>query len=540
MAQTLHHLSPRREKPFIKVNCATLPANLIESELFGHVKGAFSGAAAARKGRFELADGGTLFLDEIGDLPLDLQPKLLRAIQEREIDPLGAEKPRKVDVRLVAATHADLARAVAEGRFREDLYYRLNVFPVHLPPLRERPEDIAALAEGFLDRFARENRRPPSRSPTRVREQLEAYPWPGNVRELQNVLERAAILSTGRELRLPPGALPARRSGGAGRPLTWEAQERSLPGAPVAPHRAEGLRRGRGRRPGRHWPPPPCSPGWRSWGSGRRISARRDSVEADPRSHGMSETTGPNEPIPLADPPAPPAPPAADLGPPPMAGAGALPPPRALRGSGGHARLLGAGGRHVPPGVQQPLRALRPGAGDRGHRRALALPAAAFRARLPHHGRWSSSVLGIGASMAALEESRGLEGHTVAALMPVILGAILLLMPLFSFLGMVIGGALNHFFLWMWGGLKPGVGVNQSIRAYGYASAFLQLAGLIPYLGILVQMAGIVVIGMGLARMHKTDTWRGVCAALTPIILICCCGAVAAAMLIPILVATHH
>jgi hypothetical protein len=150
------------------------------------------------------------------------------------------------------------------------------------------------------------------------------------------------------------------------------------------------------------------------------------------------------------------------------------------------------------------------------------------------------SVLGFGASIAALEESRRLEGHTVAALMPVILGAILLLMPLFSFLGMVIGGALNHFFLWMWGGLKPGVGVNQSIRAYGYASAFLQLAALIPYLGILVQMAGIVVIGMGLARMHKTDTWRGVCAALTPIILICCCGAVAVAMLIPILVATHH
>lgn len=225
VAQTLHHLSPRRERPFIKVNCATLPANLIESELFGHVKGAFSGASAARKGRFELADGGTLFLDEIGDLPLDLQPKLLRAIQEREIDPLGAEKPRKVDVRLVAATHTDLALAVQEGRFRQDLFYRLNVFPVHLPPLRERPEDILALAEAFLDRFARENRRPALALPDLVRVQLEAYPWPGNVRELQNVLERAAILSTGRELRLPPGALPA-RSGGGGRPLTWEAHER--------------------------------------------------------------------------------------------------------------------------------------------------------------------------------------------------------------------------------------------------------------------------------------------------------------------------
>ena len=226
VAQTLHHLSPRREKPFIKVNCSALPATLIESELFGHVKGAFSGAASARKGRFELADGGTLFLDEIGDLPLDLQPKLLRAIQEKEIDPLGSEKSRRVDVRLVAATHADLRVAVAEGRFREDLFYRLSVFPIHLPPLRERPGDLAALATGFLDRFARENRRPPIHLPDSVRDQLEAYAWPGNVRELHNVLERAAILSAGRELRLPTGALPT-RGDKAGRLPTWEAQERS-------------------------------------------------------------------------------------------------------------------------------------------------------------------------------------------------------------------------------------------------------------------------------------------------------------------------
>ncbi len=229
VAQTLHHLSPRREKPFIKVNCASLPATLIESELFGHVKGAFSGAASARKGRFELADGGTLFLDEIGDLPLDLQPKLLRAIQEKEIDPLGSEKPKRVDVRLVAATHTDLRRAVAEGRFREDLFYRLSVFPIHLPPLRERPEDIGALAEGFLERFARENRRPPIHLPAAMREQLEGYAWPGNVRELHNVLERAAILSADRELRLPPGALPA--AGERSDPtlsgvLSWDAQER--------------------------------------------------------------------------------------------------------------------------------------------------------------------------------------------------------------------------------------------------------------------------------------------------------------------------
>ncbi len=227
VAQTLHHLSPRRDRPFIKVNCSTLPANLIESELFGHVKGAFSGAATARKGRFELADGGTLFLDEIGDLPLDLQPKLLRAIQEREIDPLGSEASRKVDVRLVAATHVDLPAAVAEGRFRQDLFYRLNVFPVHLPPLRERPEDIRALSEAFLERFARQNRRRTLELSEPVLEQLAAYPWPGNVRELQNVLERAAILSTGRELRLPPGALPARGTGSSSARLpTWDVQER--------------------------------------------------------------------------------------------------------------------------------------------------------------------------------------------------------------------------------------------------------------------------------------------------------------------------
>ena len=148
--------------------------------------------------------------------------------------------------------------------------------------------------------------------------------------------------------------------------------------------------------------------------------------------------------------------------------------------------------------------------------------------------------VGMGAAMATLEAKAGAEAHTFAALVPVIFLVILLLMPLFSFLGMVIGGALNHVFLWMWGGLKPGVGTNQTIRAYGYASAFLQIGGLVPYLNIVIQLAGIVVIGMGLARMHKTDTWRGICAALTPIILVCCCGAVAVAMIIPILAATHR
>ena len=225
VAQTLHHLSPRRERPFIKVNCGALPATLIESELFGHVKGAFTGASAARKGRFELADGGTLFLDEVGELPLDLQPRLLRVLQEGEIDPVGSEKPRKVDVRLIAATNRDLEAEVAAGRFRADLYYRLGVFPIHLPPLRERPEDVRALAETFLDRFARANKRASLRLSKAALARLEAYAWPGNVRELFNVLERAAILSKGRELDLE-GALP---DGGRPRKAklpTWEAMEK--------------------------------------------------------------------------------------------------------------------------------------------------------------------------------------------------------------------------------------------------------------------------------------------------------------------------
>ncbi|MBS1767611.1 MAG: sigma 54-interacting transcriptional regulator [Acidobacteria bacterium] len=227
VAQTLHHLSPRRDKPFIKVNCSALPANLIESELFGHVKGAFTGAAASRKGRFELADGGTLFLDEIGDLPLELQPKLLRALQEKEIDPLGSEKPRKVDVRVISATNADLRRAVDEGRFREDLYYRLSVFPIHLPPLRERPKDIEALARLFLDRIAKDHRRPVPSLDKASLERLQGYAWPGNARELQNVLERAVILSPGRELRLPSGALPEHTLRAGERIPSWEDQDRA-------------------------------------------------------------------------------------------------------------------------------------------------------------------------------------------------------------------------------------------------------------------------------------------------------------------------
>ncbi len=237
VAQTLHHLSPRRDKPFIKVNCGALPAHLIESELFGHLKGAFTGAQSSRKGRFELADGGTLFLDEVGELPLELQPKLLRALQEREIEPLGSERPRRVDVRLLAATNRDLEQEVVEGRFRADLYYRLSVFPLRLPPLRERPEDVRALAERFLERFARDNRRPRLRLGEETLARLQDYPWPGNVRELFNVLERSAILSAGRELELL-GALPG-ESARKGAAATWEQQERG--------YFTDLLRRTRGR-----------------------------------------------------------------------------------------------------------------------------------------------------------------------------------------------------------------------------------------------------------------------------------------------------
>lgn len=223
VAQTLHHLSPRRDRPFIKVNCGALPGGLIESELFGHVRGAFTGANTSRKGRFELADGGTLFLDEIGELPLELQPRLLRVLQEKEIDPVGSEKPRKVDVRLIAASNRDLVEMVGRGAFREDLFYRLNVFPIHLPPLRKRLQDIRALAEGFLDRFGKENRRPAPRLTKEALKLLERYAWPGNVRELFNVLERSAILTAGRDLKLE-AALPDARPAKA--PQSWEEQER--------------------------------------------------------------------------------------------------------------------------------------------------------------------------------------------------------------------------------------------------------------------------------------------------------------------------
>jgi formate hydrogenlyase transcriptional activator len=203
IARALHELSPRQERTFVKLNCAAIPTGLLESELFGHERGAFTGAIGQKVGRFELAHQGTLFLDEVGDIPPELQPKLLRVLQEQEFERLGGTKTIKVDVRLVAATHRDLARMVADGRFREDLYYRLNVFPLVLPPLRERRDDIPRLVRHFTQRFARRMGKRIETIPTAIMDALVRYPWPGNVRELQNVIERAVILTPGPSLHVP-------------------------------------------------------------------------------------------------------------------------------------------------------------------------------------------------------------------------------------------------------------------------------------------------------------------------------------------------
>jgi formate hydrogenlyase transcriptional activator len=214
VARALHELSPRQGRTLVKLNCSAIPTGLLESELFGHEKGAFTGAICQKVGRFELADKGTLFLDEIGDIPPELQPKLLRVLQEQEFERLGGTKTHRVDVRLVAATHRDLGAMAGEGRFRQDLYYRLNVFPVVLPPLRERSDDIPRLVRHFTQRFARRMGRRIEAIPSAVMEALVRYPWPGNVRELQNVIERAVILSRGPVLHVPPGDLSREEGGG--------------------------------------------------------------------------------------------------------------------------------------------------------------------------------------------------------------------------------------------------------------------------------------------------------------------------------------
>ena len=195
IARAIHNISPRCGRPFIKLNCAAIPLDLLESELFGHEKGAFTGAIAQKLGRFELADKGTLFLDEVGDIPPALQPKLLRILQEQEFERLGGSRTHQVDVRLVAATHRDLAGMVRNGEFRSDLYFRLNVFPVELPPLRERREDIPALVEHFTEILGRRVGRQIDHIPDETMLSLCAYDWPGNIRELQNLIERAVILS---------------------------------------------------------------------------------------------------------------------------------------------------------------------------------------------------------------------------------------------------------------------------------------------------------------------------------------------------------
>jgi Nif-specific regulatory protein len=194
-ALELHRLSRRAAGPLVKVNCAALPESIIESELFGHEKGAFTGALKERKGRFEMAEGGTLFLDEIGELPPQIQVKLLRVLQEREFERVGGTATRKVDVRLITATNRKLEDEVKAGRFREDLYYRLNVFPIHMPPLRERKSDIILLADYFTEKYARKNGKEIRRISTPAIDLLNAYYWPGNVRELENCIERAVILS---------------------------------------------------------------------------------------------------------------------------------------------------------------------------------------------------------------------------------------------------------------------------------------------------------------------------------------------------------
>jgi DNA-binding NtrC family response regulator len=197
VARAIHDRSPQRDMPLIKVNCAAIPETLLESELFGHVRGAFTGATTTKKGKFALADGGTIFLDEIGTMSLTVQSKLLRVLQEREFEPLGAERTERVDVRVIAATNRDLRQMVADGKFQEDLFYRLNVIPIELPPLRERREDIPALVEHFVAKHAQRTGRRIERIDDSVLAALQQYEWPGNVRELENTIERAVVLSNG-------------------------------------------------------------------------------------------------------------------------------------------------------------------------------------------------------------------------------------------------------------------------------------------------------------------------------------------------------
>jgi formate hydrogenlyase transcriptional activator len=226
IARAIHNVSSRCGRQFIKLNCAAIPFDLLESELFGHEKGAFTGAIAQKIGRFELADKGTLFLDEVGDLPPALQPKLLRVLQEQEFERLGGTRTHQVDVRLVAATNRNLVEMVKRGEFRSDLYYRLNVFPIQLPPLRDRREDIPPLVEHFVQMYARRMGKQIEQIPHESMAELTSYAWPGNIRELQNFIERSVILSSGRILRAPLSSLKAAATTEFEEAVTLEEAER--------------------------------------------------------------------------------------------------------------------------------------------------------------------------------------------------------------------------------------------------------------------------------------------------------------------------
>ena len=229
IARAIHTASSRSRRPFVKLNCAAIPTGLIESELFGHEKGAFTGAIAQRIGRFELADGGTIFLDEVGEIPLELQPKLLRVLQEREFERLGSTRTLRTDARLIAATNRDLRQMVEQQKFREDLFYRLNVFPIYVPALRERSEDIPLLVNHFAQRFARRMNRTIETIPVETMAALTRYAWPGNIRELQNLIERAVIVSRGPVLQIPLQDLDNRTAPrrDSGNDQTLEAAERA-------------------------------------------------------------------------------------------------------------------------------------------------------------------------------------------------------------------------------------------------------------------------------------------------------------------------
>jgi formate hydrogenlyase transcriptional activator len=225
VARAIHNLSPRRERSFVRLNCAAIPSGLVESELFGHEKGAFTGALMQKQGRFEIADRGTLFLDEIGDISLELQPKLLRALQEREFERLGSTKTIRVDVRLVAATHRNLQDMIRKNQFREDLFYRLNVFPIEIPPLRERREDIPLLVHYFVLCHSRQMQKRIKSVPKQALEALTNADWPGNIRELENFIERCVIFTQGDELNVPRAEL---RRSATSATSTFEEAERHV------------------------------------------------------------------------------------------------------------------------------------------------------------------------------------------------------------------------------------------------------------------------------------------------------------------------